>query len=492
MRLLTVALAACLVSASAAEHPKTDGDSLYRYSVEFNGAAASGEHTPFWLVSNRFGLSSIEKTNGYLRASLIREEKHGNGLTWDFGADVAVAENYTSTFVIQQLYGALHYRCLDLTVGSKELRSEMVNPELSSGDMLFSGNSRPIPQARLGIERYTRVPWTNDWLAVRGYISMGRFTDDGFQKTFTAESGKRTEDVLFHSKGIFLKVGDAEKYPLTFEGGLEMGAQWGGTIYRADGKVIEMPHGLKDMFKAIFPSGSTDNGDPVMAGEVSNVQGNHVGEWSAALDWHEKGRDWGARLYMEHFFEDHSMMFFDYEWKDMLLGVEVDVPSNPVVSTFVYEYLNTKFQSGAVYWDHTPEIPEQVSGTDNYYNHYMYAGWEHWGMGIGNPLLASPIYNTDGSLGFKHNRVKSHHFGWKGSPLPGVDYRVLLSYTRSWGTYGVPLDDVEKNVNALFEVTWRPRNLKGWSGTLGLGADRGAMLGRSYGAMLTISKTGWL
>lgn len=113
-------------------------------------------------------------------------------------------------------------------------------------------------------------------------------------------------------------------------------------------------------------------------------------------------------------------------------------------------------------------------------------------MGIGNPLLVSPIYNTDGSLGFKHNRVKSHHFGWKGSPLPGVDYRVLLSYTRSWGTYGVPLDDVEKNVNALFEVTWRPRNLKGWSGTLGLGADRGAMLGRSYGAMLTISKTGWL
>ena len=53
-------------------------------------------------------------------------------------------------------------------------------------------------------------------------------------------------------------------------------------------------------------------------------------------------------------------MFFDD------VGLEVTLPANPFVNKFVYEYLGFKDQSGPVYWDHTPSIPEQVSGTDNY------------------------------------------------------------------------------------------------------------------------------
>ncbi len=185
-------------------------------------------------------------------------------------------------------------------------------------------------------------------------------------------------------------------------------------------------------------------------------------------------------------------MFFDYVWKDMLLGVEIDLPDNPVVSKFVYEYINTRDQAGPVYWDHTPEIPEQVSGQDEYYNHAFYPGWQHWGMGIGNPLLISPVYNTDGTLEFRHNRIKGHHFGWQGSPLPSLQYRVLLSLTRSWGSYPLPTPEVERNFNALLELTWSPARLNGWRGRLGIGADGGGLLGRSFGAMLTISKTGWL
>ncbi len=104
-------------------------DSIYRYSVELNGAASTGEHTPFWLANNRFGLSSIKKTNGYLRASFFREERRDKPFSWDFGVDLAVAGGYTSTFIIQQLYGAVHYRCLDLSIGSRESTSGMVNPE---------------------------------------------------------------------------------------------------------------------------------------------------------------------------------------------------------------------------------------------------------------------------------------------------------------------------------------------------------------------------
>lgn len=44
------------------------------------------------------------------------------------------------------------------------------------------------------------------------------------------------------------------------------------------------------------------------------------------------------------------------------------------------------------------EFEEQISAKDNYYNHYLYQGWQHWGMGIGNPLLPGPIYNKNGQI----------------------------------------------------------------------------------------------
>ena len=475
------------LAATATVHAEMP-DSIH-YSVEANTSFSSGENTPFWLANNRFGLSSIKKNNGYLRAGIFRDaHKNGKRFAWGAGVDLAVAYNFTSTFIVQQLYGELRYRCLSLTVGSKEFSSGFNNPRLSSGNMLFSTNARPIPQARIEIPEYTVVPLTKGWLAVKGFFSYGMFTDDKWQKSFAAPGSKRTEHVLFHSKGGFLRIGDPDRFPVQLEGGLQMAAQFGGESIRGDA-VIKMPHGIKDWLKVIIlSSGGADT--PI--GEQTNVYGNHVGDWNFALSWNSKDSPWKVKLYYDHFFEDHSMMFMEYTWHDMLLGVEASFPKNPVVSTFVYEYLYTKDQAGAVYWDHTPEIPEQVSGRDQYYNHSIYTGWQHWGMGIGNPLLISPVYNRNHLIDFQHNRIKGHHFGFEGDPLPWLSYRVLMSYTRSWGTYDDPTSRVLKNFNTLFETTFTPEKLKGWSGTLSIGSDGGSLLGPSFGAMLSIKKTGWL
>ena len=69
--LLTISAAA--IFAEAAEIP----DSAFRYSAEVNASVSSGANTPFWLVNNRFGLSSIEKNNGYVRAGLSRDAPGG-------------------------------------------------------------------------------------------------------------------------------------------------------------------------------------------------------------------------------------------------------------------------------------------------------------------------------------------------------------------------------------------------------------------------------
>ena len=34
------------------------------------------------------------------------------------------------------------------------------------------------------------------------------------------------------------------------------------------------------------------------------------------------------------------------------------------------------------------------------------------GMTMANPLIASPIYNKDGDMSFKYNRIRALHLGW--------------------------------------------------------------------------------
>ena len=82
------------------------------YRAETGVSFSGGEHTPFWLTANKQGLSSIEKNNGYLRAGIFRELENDKPFSYAFGADLAVAYNFTSTFVVQQLYADLKYRCL--------------------------------------------------------------------------------------------------------------------------------------------------------------------------------------------------------------------------------------------------------------------------------------------------------------------------------------------------------------------------------------------
>lgn len=459
------------------------------YSTEAQPSFSSGENTPFWLVSNHYGLSSVKKNNGYFRAGVFRSIDADSASHWGWGAgvDLAAAYNYSSSFIIQQLYGEVRYRKFTLSIGSKEREPFMLDRRLSSGDLLFSTNARPIPEVRLETPDYIVIPGLGGWLGLKGYISYGMFTDDRWQRDWAAPGSKRSEDVLFHSKGGFARVGNLDKFPVQLEVGFEMAAQFGGRSIAGE-RIIRMPSSLKDFIRVFVPSGG-DSSTP--AGEQSNIYGNHLGQWSARLEWHAPG-GWRPAVYYEHYFEDHSMMFLDFAWKDCLVGLELGLPENPFVSKVVYEYLGTKDQSGPVYWDHTPEIPEQVSGRDNYYNHGIYTGWQHWGMGIGNPLVISPIYNASHIINFRANRLIGHHIGLEGQPLPCLGYRGLFSYSRTWGTYGSPLPEVQRNINAMLELTLRLERFKGWSLSGAVAADMGGLLGRSWGGMVTLRKTGIL
>lgn len=457
------------------------------YAVEAGASFSGGEHTPFWLNANRYGLSSVEKNNGYLRAGIFRPYEEDKHFSYRFGLDLAGAWRSTSAFVVQQAYLDLRYRWFELSVGSKERPMELKNQALSSGGMTFSNNARPVPQVRVCLPEYVAIPGTKGLFSIKGHLAYGCFTDDGWQRDFIAsDTYKHTENVLFHSKALYARIGNEDRFPLVFEGGLEMAAQFGGKAYE-NGSMTDMPNDLKAFFKALIPAeGSSDT--PLS--EQTNIYGNHVGSWMFSLSY--KFPDWKLRTYYDHFFEDHSMMFGQYGWKDCLVGVELTLPENPFAGTLVYEYIGTRDQSGPIFHDATDAFPFQISAIDDYYNHYIYNGWQHWGMAIGNPLLVSPVYNGNGLLRFRSTRMQAHHVGLSGRPSSEWDYRLLFSYARHWGTYFDPLPDVENNINALLEATYCPVRLGGWSFTASVAADFGDLLGKSAGGMLTVRKAGLL
>lgn len=480
-----------IITTAMTELPAASPDSV-RYELQLQQSLTDSDHTPFWLSANRQGMGSTRPDGGMLRAALWKSMDYNRRWDWAAGIDLLGAWNFTSSFVIRQLYGSIRYRPFELTIGSKLLDERYSDSRLGSGDMLYSGNALPLPQARISIPNWLDVPGLGGWFGIKGYFSYGMFTDSNWQRSWVPQGKQYSKNVLFHSKGLHMHIGrlDSRFY---FEGSLEMAAQFGGKMMIGDSVVINMPNGVKDFIKVLIPSGG---GSDTPLGEQTNIYGNHEGEWSARLTW-RPAEGWQFRPYYIHYFDDHSMMFLDYVWRDCLAGLHLTVPRNRWVSHLVYEYLYTKDQSGPVYWDHTDELPEQVSGCDDYYNHCVYQSVQHWGMGLGNPLIISPIYNKDHSMFFECNRVVGHHIGVDGNPSDEWAWRVLASYTRGWGRYSSPYymspyHDVKTNFNLLLEAQWIPRRLAGWSATLGLGIDRGSILGNAVGVQFSISKTGIL
>lgn len=447
--------------------------------------------TPLWLNANRYGLSSLEKNNGYLRLSAKRDIDADSSRLWriGYGVDFALTSHFQNTILLQQAYAEVNYKKLTLSAGAKERSVDMKNQELSSGSMAIGINARPIPQIRLDVD-YFNVPYTKQLLKMKFYGSFGMTTDGNWQKSVIKEGERYTGNVLYHEKAVFFKIGNAESpsLPLTFVFGIKVASQFGGVTYNCLGRGIQVKTDVShpEDFGA-FMDVLLFKGSDVTDGTSKNTSGNHVGAWDFRLKWHGEG--WSAAARFERVFEDQSMMFVQYGIYDHLLGLDLDLPSNPFISSLTIEHMNTRDQSGAILHDQAANIPDKMNGRDNYYNHNLYSGYQHWGQSMGNPLLTSPIYNTDGTLPFKNNRIKAWHLGLAGDPAPWLHWRFLASITKNWGTYDYPFDDPENQNYYLLEASVKPQALKGWQARVGLGFDRGNVTGDNFGAQFTISHT---
>jgi hypothetical protein len=263
-----------------------------------------------------------------------------------------------------------------------------------------------------------------------------------------------------------------------------------------------MPRGIKDFFKAVIPLGGDDS---TPTPEQANISGNQIGNWHLAFTLKTKPVD--VRIYGEHLFEDFSQLFFFeyqsnregkreivyYPWRDIQAGISVTNKSGYLdfISSVQYEYTSMYDQSGAGYNDPNAYYKEQMDGADDYYNHSIYPGWHYYGMGIGNPLAISPLYNKNGSLVFSGNRFKAHCIGVNGAFCKddALKYRLMYTYSENWGTYFNPFSKKMYTTSLLADLAFVPPCGK-WVCSLSLAFDKSNYIGDNWGAMLSVARLG--
>ena len=120
MRLIWVYLAYFTLGMTvSAQNDSSNTANTTTYKTEIAGSVASESQTPFWLVSNHYGVVPLEANNGYLKAGVFHDQTFGKGFRWGAGLDLVAAVPRHRNFYIQQVYAEIGYKCLQLSRSSQ-------------------------------------------------------------------------------------------------------------------------------------------------------------------------------------------------------------------------------------------------------------------------------------------------------------------------------------------------------------------------------------
>lgn len=478
-------------STAYAQHTEEKEQST-SYRIEALGSVSTNHSTPFWMVSNRYGVIPLDGGSGYMQAGVFHNQTFGKGFRWSAGLDLVVAVPRYKNVYVQQVYAELGYKCLQLSIGSKENYTSLLDRWLSTGDMVHSANARPIPEINLSIPNFTTIPLTKGWLQVKGDFALGRSFDTKYLEWFTKEwmvqskSASYVQHVLWHHKSLYLKIGDSRSdKPFSAIIGVQHAAQWGGTS--TNPTLGKQPHSLKDFIRVVL---GKEGGDGATASDKINVLGNHFGAYSLKLSYDKE--NWSAHAYWQHFFEDKSGMELA-NLRDGLWGVQLDFKRFKWMRKVVAEYFDTRYQSGPFHFLDGRDRPGRGGGADNYYNNGEYTtGVSYFGRALGSPLITSPAYNENGYVGFVNNRVSTYHLGLEGSLSDHVDYRALFSVMNSWGTTYAPFLNNKPGISTAADIIYKHPRLNGWVFKGSVALDARSLYGNNVGFSLSVVKRGIL
>ena len=477
------------------------------YESLFTVGSGSGDFAPYYQSSLRHGRFT-QADNAQIEAKLWRPVDIDKRFSYGFGVDIiggyASAVDYEkynpvdmkwgshserpSSVWIQQLYGDIKYRSVFISVGMKEHGSAILDQSLTSGDLVESGNTRPIPEVRAGFIDFQDIPFTKGWIQIQGEIGYGRMIDDGWWKDhFNYYNGTIRRDLLYNYKRCYFRTEPSRPLSVTF--GMQAAAVFGGTTdFYFKGELAKSQKnisGIKGFFKMLIP---------INDGEEGFYAGNHVGSWDIKARYRLKN---GSEIsaYASWLWEDGSGIGKLNGW-DGLCGIGYRSSKACLISGALVEFLEFTNQSGPIHFAPGDfpgtTIPDHVSGADDYYNNAIYGSWSYFGQSLGSPAMMAPVYNRDGYPHYIGNVMRGFHIGIEGYITPRIDYRLKGGYRKAWGTSKMMLPRPLDLTAVMMEASWRPVRIDGLSINASLELNRGSMPENSFGAMVGLRYTGLL
>lgn len=481
---------------------------IYPYTIDYDAEIitnfGSNEFAPFYEASLRGGrLTQSKNLIVDLRLADSLDLKKRFDVAW--GAEIiggyASAADYLrcepdlninvvnpqrpAPVWVQQLYADIKWRSLFLSIGEKDRGSALLDNNLSSGDLTWSGNSRGIPEVRAGFVDFQNIPLTNGWVQIEGCLSYGKLMDSKWVKNhYSYYRDYICPSPLWSYKRLYLQTKPSQ--PFSFLFGMQISTFFGGkTYYYVHGNLVKTVNnyeGIKDFFKMLLPlSGSR---------EGNYVAGDHRGSWDGAATVRLKNSD-RLRGYFEWFWEDGSGLVKNNGF-DGLWGIEYKKANRWWISGAAVEYLDFTHQSGPINYDPADnpdsDISTELRGRDNYYNSSYYRAYDNYGMTIGTPLVAGLIYHLDGSSSVLDSRVRAIHIAVEGSLSENLDYRIKFNHRKAYGvTNSWQLINPKKANSWMIEANWRIAKVRGLKLSCMIALDHGNIPSNAAGVLLTLS-----
>lgn len=464
-------------------HGKDNKDnSTLSWNVRMTGQGSTGSNMPFWSYANKNGIipehSGGTMTGGvYYTAQL----KHGFRANAGIGlAGYAAAAQGKAEWkgIIDQLYGGIGWKKLDLDLGIKHRSLEFNVLSLTGGDITWTGNSQSLPGYMIHSD-WINVPGTKEILALQ--FSFGDF----------AMWDKRVvRHTLAHNESLYLKIKPYRKFAMSF--GVELWTQWNGT----SPTLGRQPNSFKDYLRVII---CAKGGETATESDQKNVLGNALGRELIRFDWmeekwnltfqHDIPFDDGSGMYFQNFPDGLNTLAFSFKDKDKW------------VSDIVLEFAYTKWQSGPEHsrpatdeeLERNPDKLEYVlGGCDNYFNNGCYrSGWTYNGKTVGIPLFTPAPADKNGIVnGVCNNRIIAWHLGLGGKIARLIPYSLKMTYSKNFGLYRPNPDqfkNAQRQMSGAFELALPHKVFRHTTGiSFGIYADKGGLFKDSAGISVSL------
>lgn len=486
------------------------GNSLIETAERLDGktymtfGSASGRFTPHYIAAlehGKYSQSAVAQMGFMMAMKIDRRKRFSWGAGFEalrqWGNDIPYERYEAPTGMwmkhdvapdkgwMHQLYGELKYRGVFLLVGKKEHGSALLNNRLSSGDLIESGNARPIPEIRSGFIDFQNIPFTQGWIQIQGEIGYGMLKDDEWWRNqYNYYNYHIAQGVYYNYKRCYFRTNPRAPFSLTI--GMQAAGQFGGTItsYRK-GKV----DAAKSFKHKVTPMTLLKMFIPTQDGGETFYTGNHLGTWDINTRWRFAGGD-ELKAYCSWPWEDGSGIGKLNGW-DGLWGLEWKARnSRSAVSGVVVEYMDYTNQSGPTHYapaDYPGNtVGSWASGADDYYNNVRYNSYAYFGHSIGSPAFMAPLYNLDGYPAYVANRMRGYHVGVEGQISENVRYRALHGYREGFGNGYYELKRPISLWATMVEAEWTPESDFLPSVSLKVELDRGTMPENSFGAMINL------